>query len=249
MVRAAKIKGIGVPNKIIRKSRKEDCIIINEDNVLKVFLLENQAVKDTNLRIDFSKNNNLNIEDFICLGSNKVCIGHQNGLVVIIAYDYISKKWLKLYEINLNDGKTQENKLQIVCMATDAHGGFLAISTIDQNYSQENKLRQIILFRINKKYNLELFAVRDFGLGADPYSYYPYLCFDFVSGRLPVILAFQGGCRYNLDAYIVAKHNELELLHSIEKYHRSDFSAIRSEDGCVFSVDFEGNMNILTVNQ
>lgn len=248
LVRAAKVKATGGPSKSIKASKKEDCLVINENNVLRVFQLQDKGLKDTEVKVDFSKNNNLTIQDFICVGSNKVIIGHRGGHVAIVAYDYININWLKLYEINLNDGKKDEDKMNISCLATDPRGGFLAISTIDANYPDECILRQILVFRVMKKYNLELFAVKDFGHSSPSKSYYPYLCFDFVSGRLPVVLAFQGGDGYNLDAYIVMKHNEVELLHSFEGYHQNDFTAVRSVAGYIFSVDFQGNMNVLAIN-
>lgn len=249
LVRSARVKGSSIPNKTIRVSRNEDCLILNEDNVLRVFRVTPRGLRDTNVRIDFAKNNGLTIEDFVCLGSNKIAVGHSGGLLVIVLYDYVNVNWLKLYEINLNDGKDDKEKLEITCLAADKRGGFLAISTTDLNYPNDNKLRQILLFRVLKKYNLELYAIRDYGFNCPKNSYYSHLCFDYVSSRLPVILAFQGGAGYNLDAYIVTKHNTLDLIHSVRGYHKNDFSAIRSLGRKVFSVDFDGNMNILEVGQ
>lgn len=166
-------------------------MIVNEDNILRVFQLQETGLMDTGISIDFAKTNNLSIEDFTCVGSNKIIVGHTNGHVAIVAYDYFNTNWLKLYEVSLNDGKKQEEKMNISCLATDPRGGFLAIATTDANHPNENILRQIIVFRVTKKYNMELYATRDFSLSSDPGSYYPYLCFDFVSSRLPVVLAFQ----------------------------------------------------------
>jgi hypothetical protein len=101
----------------------------------------------------------------------------------------------------------------------------------------------------NEEYGLKLLAERVFK-NQRINSMYTFLNF-YEPGNLtnegnsaPVILAFQGGDKFSLDAYVL-ENGELELANTKERYHRTDFSAIRRCKDGIVSIDFEGNMNIL----
>ena len=60
----------------------------------------------------------------------------------------------------------------------------------------------------------------------------------------PVLLAFQGGDKFALDAYSIA-NGELSLVDTKIGYHNTDFSAIRKTPSGIVSVDFDGVLQIL----
>lgn len=60
----------------------------------------------------------------------------------------------------------------------------------------------------------------------------------------PILLAFQGGDKFALDAYSVAK-GELEMVDSKVGYHQTDFSAIRRTTEGIISIDFDGTLQVL----
>lgn len=61
----------------------------------------------------------------------------------------------------------------------------------------------------------------------------------------PIILAFQGGDKFALDAYSLEQGSgTLNMVATKENYHETDFSAIRRTREGIVSIDFEGNLKI-----
>jgi len=74
-------------------------------------------------------------------------------------------------------------------------------------------------------------------------SFFESLPEKTMSSEPPILLAFQGGDKFALDAYSF-ENGELELVDTKIGYHKTDFSAIKRTKQGIISVDFDGTLQI-----
>ena len=242
-----KVSGSDIPNKTLKISRNEKIALLNNKNNIEAKIMHEKGLLNTKIIIDTYKTMGVEIDDFDVIGSDKCLIITTDGKLAVVKFDITNETWQQVFELDLNKGvDSRRDRLNVNSYALSAFDDCLAVST-STDYDHGEKLRKIYLFGVSESGALEQLCVKDFGEDQPEASFYSYLNLDYFAHGRPVLLALQGGDRYNLDAYAFKKDQTLELIYSEEGYHESDFSAVRSFENMIYSVDFNGNMRVLAL--
>ena len=234
-----------LPNKTFRVTQDQKTLVVNDANVLKFFSIEKRKIKKINMEIKLkrsgSKRKLQSVEDF-WVGDESILIATTNGKIHLVFYDIESEAWEVFDKKDINGDLKKDKRLQITAMAVSSDGKHIAVSTVVDE-DEDCRLKKVIVFKQTEDDELQLLYEHDFG-HQPPNSLYSYLNFELSFEGKPLLLAFQCGDSYFLDAYLLDK-SQLKVLHQQKNFHATDFSAIRMFNKKLFSLDFEGKLRII----
>ena len=242
------IKGVDGPNESLRTNKDESLVLANLGKAITIKqVLPNAGLKDTNIFIRTeTQTPGCMIEDFVALRRTGVITANSMGILEVFSFDLKTKNYRKLSHVDLNHKITQpEQHQQITTMALSENEEYLAVSTITEDDSFQCRLKKLLIFKVRKDGKLQLIDQKEFfKSGKD--SMYHYMNFEFSFKGVPLLLAFQSEDERRLDVYAF-KNTKLSLVHSEKYYHPDDFSAIRSVNGSIVSMDYNGVLRVLNV--
>ena len=108
-----------------------------------------------------------------------------------------------------------------------------------------NQLARIIVMRLDQKGQLVPVCQNRF-VNEKANSMYFYVNFEYTVKGTPLIYAFQNEDQMRMDIFAL-RNNSLSLVYSHPNYHTTDYSAIRSINGKLVSIDYDGMMRVLEV--
>jgi hypothetical protein len=246
-----KIQGVDGPNKCLQHNIGDSLLFVNSGNSIAVKQVNpNKGVQNTRVVIPtYTKSNNPNIpveiEAYEPVGYNALITGNNFGVLEGFSFDINSGKHRKVFEKNLNQNLPPSMQNQITSMSVSEDQRYLAVATMVSNQRVESCLSKLFVFGITNA-GLRQIAVKEF-FDSNANSLYYYINFEYKFKGVPLIFAFQDADEYRLDIYAFENQQLLKLIHSKKGFHRGDFSAIRALGGQIVSVDYEGEMRILTI--
>lgn len=243
----------------MRVNHEETLLLINDKNKLKVKLLRGSQLQDTDIRIDEYWKRRQTIEDLEMVGTDKCLVAVSDGSLNLHHLNLVDQQTTVVAREYLNRNSQKSNQalkgkqLQITAISVSKNGKYAVVST-NTDAQNESRLASLRLYQLyntspNEEFMLKLLAEKVFENQSDN-SMYTFLSFyepedlPASSQEPPVILAFQGGDKFALDTYSL-ESGQLNMVATKERYHRTDFSAIRSCRDGIVSFDFEGNMQIM----
>lgn len=243
----ANIKGVDGPNKSLRTNILENLIFVNLGNeiTIKIVNLDSVGLRDTNIYIKTQTKNqpDVTIEDYISLKKNGLILANSIGILEIFTFNVGNNSYQKLSELDFNKNRSVEFE-QITNIAINDEENLLSVATcVEKN--DDVVMNSLRLFRVNNNGSLVLLDERKYNL-RDNFPMYFYLNFDYKCEGIPVLFAFQAEGERNLDIFTV-ENDKLNFVHTEHNYHKNDFSAIRSINGKIFSIDYNGILRILNV--
>lgn len=246
-------KSIGVdgPNRCLKVNKNETCLLINEGKQIQVWeigLGENRGIRKAGIAIKMSNlDPEVIIEDYLPLKDKGVIITDSTGLIEIFLFNLQNKTFAKLSEFDLNEGvEKPEIFEQITNMCLDEEEQMLAIATARSTTEEgTNQLTRLVVFKVDIKGRPHPLCQKRF-TNESPNSMYFYLNFEYTYKGVPLLYAFQNEDTMRLDVFGI-NDSKLGLIHSQHKYHSTDFSAIRSINGKLISIDYDGVMRVMEV--
>lgn len=244
-----KLNGAEGPNKCLRYNNDETILLGNTStNILAYKVLPEKGVQPTSVNIQTTTqpmNETLvEFEDYVAIGNNGVITGNSLGVLEGFEYNVVNGTQAKRFEYNINEGMPPNLYQQITSMSLSDDQKYLAVATAIDNQRVEGCLNKLIVFSINPE-GLRPVDTKEFS-NSNPDSLYFFINFDYRYRGSRLIMCFQADDQMRLDAYSFDNEN-IELIHTVYNYHKNVYSAIRGMSGNIISVDYEGEMKILSI--
>jgi len=246
-----KVQGVDGPNQCIKHNIHDNCLFFNNVNSITVKKVnEVKGVNNTGIvirtrTVSNDPNIGVEIEAYEAVGHNGIITGNNFGVLEGFIFDVNKGQHKKVFETNLNQNLPSNLHQQITAMSVCDNQRFVAVATTVKNGNYESCLSKLYVFSISNK-GLTQIAVKEF-YNTNPNSLYFYLNFEYDFKGTSMIFAFQDDDEYRLDVYAFENKQNLKLVHSKKNYHTGDFSAIRALGGKIVSVDYEGEMRVLSI--
>lgn len=245
----SKAKGVEGPNRCLRYNNDESVILANGgDSITGMMVFNPKGVQPSNLKIR-SESRSVNqspveFEDYVALGNNGIITGNNLGVLEGFEYNVSNGTHTRRYAHNINEGRPVNLYQQITSMALSDDQKYLAVATAIDNQRVQACLNSLMVFEVFPD-SLHLVDIKEFP-NSNSDSMYFYINFDYRYKDTRLIMAYQGGDQNRLDAYSF-DHGRIEHIHTVYNYHNGPYSAIRGMSGKVVSVDYDGEMKLMTI--
>lgn len=245
----SKVRGVEGPNRCLRYNNDESVLLANRgDSITGMLVFNPKGVQKTNLDIKSEslpiKDTAVEFEDYVALGNNGIISGNNQGVIEGFEYNVSNGTHVRRYMHNINQGRPVSLYQQITSMALSDDQKYLLVATAIDNQRIQACLNSLMVFEIFPD-SLNLVDVKEFpNSNADSMYFYTNFEYRYKDERL--IFAYQGGDQNRLDAYSF-KNGKIEHVHTVYNYHNGPYSAIRGMAGKIISVDYDGEMKLMSI--
>lgn len=254
-----KAKGANVPQSTLRSNKAENVIIafLGKDTLSIKSCPSNlpKGVKETRMVVKstFGMKTDVTIEDFACIGDDKIVVINNYGLIEIFKFYLEEEKVKKICDLDINFHSKKYLDFPISLSVRELNGICkLAISTVYDNdkgnLKEEEILKSLQIFEFREK-KIKKVAEKKFTFDEQKTSSsYYHVDYSFDYKGKDILFAFQNDGDMNLDVYCVDE-GKVDLVIRESQYHSEYFTAIRKVgDQGIVSVDYSGVMKVLMVN-
>lgn len=253
MKKVTRVSSTEVPNKSLRVSRDKKFLLINENKSIRVYVIGKNEIFKTSISMicqDRASKQLKEIEDFLFIDENKCVIATTDSFIYILAFNLKENDWEEIAQIDLNHPNFKTNneteELQITAISVSKDRKYLSVSLVT-DIGENSQQRKIVIFKIRSDFTLKTAIDHDFGKSQPVNTMFSHLDMNFTANGYQLLLAFEGGNKLGMHIYVI-NGDKLLLFEKVDYYHRTDFCALKEYNGKIYSIDFDGVMNILDLN-